>query len=302
MKKFFSLLAVGCALLATTSCSSDEPAAPVNEGVSFNLCLPESLDSRAFGTGTSALNLKYAVYEENQTDLLTEGTGTFVNLKATISLKLPKGKKYDIVFWAQSDTQTISFTPATQTIAVNYSAQNRYSDDFDAFFHTEKGYVVTDNETKTVYLKRPFAQLNIGTDDMADATLFNLDYSTTEVTVSGVYESMNLVTGALSDEVTAQFPFNPLPATTEKFPYPADAETSPYKYLSMNYLLVDEAKSIHTVTLNVADTDYTSPTYDNVPLQRNYRTNIFGSLLTNPGVFEVIIAPSFIDPDYNEPR
>ena len=36
-----------------------------------------------------------------------------------------------------------------------------------------------------------------------------------------------------------------------------------------------------------------------MPVQRNYRTNIYGSLLTNTADFNVVIAPGFSDPDNN---
>ena len=36
-----------------------------------------------------------------------------------------------------------------------------------------------------------------------------------------------------------------------------------------------------------------------MPVQRNYRTNIYGSLLTNTANFNVVIAPGFNDPDNN---
>lgn len=303
MKKFLSLLVAGCGLIgAATSCSSDEPTATTHDGVTFNVQLPNSLNTRSFGDGLTATKLKYAIYEENGTVLLEQGDAEFVNLRTTVTFKLPKGKKYDIIFWAQSETDALSFDPATQSITVNYTNETEYTDLYDGFFHTEKSFSISGDENKTVYLTRPFAQLNIGTSDMDDASRYNLDYSKTKVSVDRVYTTMNLATGELSNMVTAEFPLAAYPAATERFPYPAEGETSPYNYLSMNYLLVDSTKDIHTVTLDVADPDFEQVTFDNVPMQRNYRTNIFGSLLTNPSIFDVIISPTFLDPDYNESR
>lgn len=63
----------------------------------------------------------------------------------------------------------------------------------------------------------------------------------------------------------------------------------------MNYVLVPDYKTIADVTLDY--TNGTTPmkrTFTSVPLQRNYRTNIYGSLLTNSVDFNVVIEPAFI--------
>ena len=64
----------------------------------------------------------------------------------------------------------------------------------------------------------------------------------------------------------------------------------------MSYVLVPKDKE----TVDIAfDYTLTNRTFTNVPVQRNYRTNIYGSLLTNTADFNVVIAPEFNDPDYN---
>ena len=76
-----------------------------------------------------------------------------------------------------------------------------------------------------------------------------------------------------------------------------------YDYLSMDYLLVGkEAKSVVDVKWTVTDGTFNSErTFTNVPLQGNYRTNIFGNLLTSPTDFNVEIDPAFNEPDYDVP-
>ncbi|MDD7095404.1 MAG: hypothetical protein PUI12_06260, partial [Bacteroidales bacterium] len=76
-----------------------------------------------------------------------------------------------------------------------------------------------------------------------------------------------------------------------------------YDYLSMDYLLVGkEAKSVVDVKWTVTDGTFNSErTFTNVPLQGNYRTNIYGNLLTSPTDFNVEIDPAFNEPDYEVP-
>jgi hypothetical protein len=68
----------------------------------------------------------------------------------------------------------------------------------------------------------------------------------------------------------------------------------------MNYILVGKDKTTTDVTLSVSDGTTTAPTatFATVPVQQNYRTNIYGSLLTNPANFTVVIDPAFNTPDY----
>ena len=72
-----------------------------------------------------------------------------------------------------------------------------------------------------------------------------------------------------------------------------------YDYLAMNYLLVNEKKTVE-VGFGVKSTknEERAITFNNVPVQRNFRTNIYGSLLTNALNVNVEIKPGFNEPDY----
>ena len=100
MKKIFYCLCAASAMLFT-ACSDEAVNAPV-EGeslVTITTQLPADLGTRAFGDGTTAKNLTYAVYEEGQqTPLIVNDELTFSGLTATVNLRLANGKKYDLVF------------------------------------------------------------------------------------------------------------------------------------------------------------------------------------------------------------
>lgn len=140
-------------------------------------------------------------------------------------------------------------------------------------------------------LRRPFAQINIGTDDFDAAAAAG--YTVSESTIGvATYKTLNLLSGEVSDPVTATFVKKPIPTEDSKF----SVNSKDYKYLSMSYVLVPKDKE----TVDIAfDYTLTNRTFTNVPVQRNYRTNIYGSLLTNTADFNVVIAPGFNDPDYN---
>ena len=66
----------------------------------------------------------------------------------------------------------------------------------------------------------------------------------------------------------------------------------------MNYLLVAADKTVVDIDFTYTDgSNAKTRTVGSVPVQRNYRTNIYGSILTSVVGFDVII-----NPDYNEPN
>ena len=147
----------------------------------------------------------------------------------------------------------------------------------------------------TVTLKRPFAQLNIGTADLEEAA--NAGFPVDKVSVeipTGVCDVLNLWTGksSCSKEISRTFKKNDI-VDTELYAFPVAG----YDHLAMNYLLVNAEKSpLNNVTLNYYSGDRVkSRTFSNVPAQRNWRTNIYGELLTSDVNVNVVIDPLFAD-------
>lgn len=309
MKNFYLLSALALStMLGVVSCSNDDVPEIVADGeTSFTVRLPEELASRTFGDGKSATTLKYAVYEHDSTEPVTFadgknfGTASFNNLQTTVSLNLPRGKHYDIIFWAQNPDAPYTFSAENRNVTIDYEAG--YTEENDAFSYVLKNFAITTATSQTVTLKRPFAQLNIGTTDYDVAKLLGLEVTQTAVTVKDVYTQFNFMDGEQGDvdkdsKTDAAFALADLPAAGETFPVTDPANI---KYLSMNYILVPADKMTTSVTFSCNDTDYTPYTFENVPFQRNYRTNIYGQLLTAPAEFKVEIDPSFEKPDYDMP-
>ena len=149
------------------------------------------------------------------------------------------------------------------------------------------------NATISAKLYRPFAQLNILTDDITAATAAGFTPQETKVVVKNVANKLNLVSGAVEGEAELTYDYNALAAGTMTI---KDKE---YDYLAMNYLLVNEKKTVE-VGFGVKSTkgEERAITFNNVPVQRNFRTNIYGSLLTNALNVNVEIEPGFNEPDY----
>lgn len=308
MKKvLFSTVAMSALMLMATSCADDQTSdlkAGAESTVTITAQLPGDMGTRAFADGTKATELHYAVYEKGTTTRLAvcqkadgtkgqlEGTATMTGLQTTISLQLTTGKEYDFVFWADAPGDNVyTFNSENQTVTVNYANADNNTDNLDAFFGQKKALKVSGNMSISQELRRPFAQINIGTDDFDAAAAAG--YTVSESTIGvATYNTLNLLSGEVSDPVTATFVKKPIPTEDSKF----SVNSKDYKYLSMSYVLVPKDKE----TVDIAfDYTLTNRTFTNVPVQRNYRTNIYGSLLTNTADFNVVIAPGFNDPDYN---
>lgn len=303
MKKALFSFAAIASMLMLGACSSEEPAvepAGAKSTVAVELQLPDGLQSR-YGEGTTATDLTYAVYEHGKKEALavctggadaTIGKATMSGLKTTITLQLTTGKEYDFVFFAAAPNSIYSFDKANQTVTANYTGLKANEESLDAFFNTTT-YKVVGNAAISAKLYRPFAQLNILTDDVTASSAAGFAPQDTKVVVKDVANKLNLVTGAIEGEAELTYDYNTLAAGKMTI------KGKDYDYLAMNYLLVNEKKTVE-VGFGVKSTknEERAITFNNVPVQRNFRTNIYGSLLTNALNVNVEIIPGFNEPDY----
>lgn len=303
MRKFiYPLLATG-ALLSLTGCASDEPieSNPNDGSVTFKVSLPE-MGTRAFGdAGTiNCDELVYTVFDSDGTAVIlpTETRTAFGKgvLTDNVTLQLVANQNYKIVFYAHNSGSAFS-SYTDGKLSVDYSKANVNSELDDAFYASYD--FTADGTAKSVTLSRPFAQLNIGTDDLDNAAVAKiLSGITTTLTVSqGLQTGMNLLTGATTSEGTSgEVSFTPegAPSVNTDFPVPG------YSNLLSVYLLVPSEQDIidATYVLNNGDTEIRTLNLSATPVRMNYRTNVYGSLLTSQNSFNVVIEPNFEKPDF----
>ena len=324
MKRFiYSALACG-AVLSLASCASDEPLTPGNgDGVQLTISLPDAMMTRAsnaFGDGLDAVNLTYAVYNSKGTLIMSETKANFfdgTNLTNTLSLDLLNGETYNIIFWADAfgagDTESpFIFSTDDKTVTVNYLKMGANSEKYDAFYASDD-LTVNGPVSKTIKLYRPFAQINFGTNDLDKPAVtkeFGENWANlqTTYTVSGLANTLNLATGAVSqntDYGTSYSAAVGIP-TGQAFPkVTVNGQTvTGLNYLQMDYILAGKGTNdIAEFDLEIANSDskkvFNTIKVPNAPYQANYRTNIYGQLLTTTNDFVVEIVPIFETPDYN---
>ena len=296
MKKFL-LIAVAAFGMLMTACSKDEVAQPVGgeeSVVTFTVEAPV-MATRAHGDGYSATELNWAVYDRNAdegSEPLFTDSKNFDQDQLTTTVKIPfvNGMTYDVLFWAEAPGTESPYAVDWAAKTVGYADATKLvsnSEDYDAFY-----YFLTGNElpeitgpvTKTVELKRPFAQLNIKTNDATEAAQSDVVVKNVKVVVKNGYSSFDLAAGEGDTKGEVAFGFAPKQGD----------ET-----LAVNYLFTGGEKSLVDVVFSYTDeydkvsAEGRTMEFASVPVQRNYRTNIVGSLLTSEGNFNIETLPGF---------
>lgn len=283
-------------MVFATSCQREVELGTLNgdktKSVSFKIT-PPVIASRAYSDGLSATALQYAIYDAagNELSNLTVTDGV-INGSTTVNLALVAGSTYSAIFWAAAPNAPYAINFAQKKLSVDYSAITSNNEAYDAFYKYVT-FTVTDNMDLTVELKRPFAQLNIGTSDLTTAKNAGYIVSQSKVSVP-VYTDLDLVSGVATNQTTIEFAPANIP-TGEVFP------VTGYDYLAMNYLLVNADKEVVDITFSFTDGALEkSHTVGSVPVQRNHRTNIYGELLTSTTNITVVITPEYDVDDYNK--
>ena len=281
---------MAAAVLATSCAKELQDVATGDATVTFTVGTPE-IATRAYSDGTTATELQYAVYNAKG-ELLEDLTGTQgINISTTVELKLTTGNTYTVAFWADSQAAPYTVDFANKSVSVDYTGVKSNNENLDAFYAWYT-FTVTGAQTETVELKRPFAQLNVGTADYEASEKAGYVPTASTVTVKNVFSTLNFATGAVEGETAVTFGENAIPAG-ETFP------VSGYDYLAMNYLLVATDKALVEVEFTYTDgSNAKTRTVGSVPVQRNYRTNIYGNILTSDVDLNVEINPDYNEPDY----
>lgn len=320
MKRCFYSMMAAMALLLLSACSSDDELSQGNGNealVSFNVELSGGMQNKAISDGTTAKNLTVHVFDENGTYLSElDKTVELNEKKKSVSINLVKGKTYSFLFWASvnKENSPYSFGVDGKTITVDYNDAKANDESRDAFLGVVKNKAVKASFEENVTLKRPFAQINFLTDDIADAGKngLTIDENThSSITLSKVATTLNPFTNTVGGFTEAEVIFGEaaIPALSETVTMGSAPDAKTYNYLGTAYFLVpaegenpnagkDQAM-LNSATLKIKDINGEGLKVENVPVQWNYRTNIYGSLLTATGNFNVTIVPDY-DGSHNQ--
>ena len=222
--------------------------------------------------------------------------------------RLVSGHDYRFVFWADHVTDNSSAEALAQDLhydteefpivsfkeeedgKLSYSSND---DTRDAFFTAEVRNI-SGPSSLSFDLKRPFGQLNIITTDwgvIPGDVVDQLRPSKVRLDFKLLPNSIDLVSGKVngSEDIVSEVAVSRVP------------ENGDSKQLSFDYILAKDGEQTFladfTMNFLLDGTDVTDPyTFTNIPVQRNYQTNVSGNLLTDRTGIEVEVVPNFNDP------
>lgn len=322
MKKVLYCAAALALLLFSGSCQK-ENLEPVQEGsaVTFIVEAPAGMNTKAIADGTNVDELVYEVWITNS-GLGNLKTGAQKLYQATAEMKLEGGvrkvelpldlvndQKFTVLFWAQKmgtgvyDTQNLNAVTYMKAADLKdaYAANDERLAAFYGVAYVDDNKHVTKEGAPTtgvVKLRRPFAQINLGT--LNTSTEYDVVIEESDMIVSQVPTVFNVVNGDVSEPKTIEFLQNAVPSGVD-----ADllVNNKTYSYAGMNYVFAGDnvtvEYNIQTKLVNKNTGDEIEVSVNNripsVPVKENFRTNIVGNLITSQTDYEIIIDASFRD-------
>lgn len=328
MKKLLYAAIAAIGLLLSPACSNEDELSNDNEAlISFNVGVENGMQTKAtIADGSTATVLKVRVFENAATPgtiqelaAFQQDFRNFTGSQDNIQFSLLKGKKYYFLFWAEAATSPYTIE-TNGTITVSYEGAKCNDENRDAFVGVYECVAQT-TINENVTLKRPFAQLNFLTteQDIKAAAAGKIVTNPTaglqtQVVINKAADKLNPFTGVISGEVSnitfdyAAAPFSIRRSgtgfTANDYTVTATNGTinvgsKDRHFLATNYFLTNQVADVEA-TMTVKDADYSGLTVPSIPVNKNYRTNIYGDLLTKPGQFTVTINPVFDDTENQE--
>lgn len=332
MKKALFLVSALAMIFFAGSCQNDSLEVRSDKGMlTFTVEAPGVFSAtKSIADGTNVDQLIYEVWTldasgQLATRLFQDDTKsldldpTDNKRKTTLALELLNDQQYAILFWAQvKDTDAYNTAALTEVSYAQKLTEDYFANDesLAAFYavayindgkHVEKD--LTTPADGTVYLRRPFAQLNLGTINNSANLPYDIVLEKSSLTVKGISTEFNVFDSSVSGDadVTIALEANDVP----KDPAILTVQGVDYEYAAMTYLFAgdvvevtynietslndkNDPSSVISASVNNIDTPVSS-----VPLKENYRTNIVGNLLTSSATYEIIVDAAWSGEDTN---
>lgn len=292
------MILTGCQKEATMDTQSEDFVS-----VQVATALPAEF-TRTPGDGTQVNRAVLQAYKVTEGTAVKYGTLEYASVsekKASFNLQLPKNQNFKFVVWADkvddatADIQTDKHYSLSNgldaiTLAGNYVGNDETR---DAFYGAGTVDTSSENPSAQISLYRPFAQLNIFATDYASASPqpVKVRISSTD---NNLVTGFNAETGELAS-ATGQFSYESAILTGGE----ADQMTLDYLFAPADQ---QELLTFKVEFLDAGGSVIASRELSNIPIQKNYRTNVRGSFFTGTTTdidvdIEATINPGFEEPD-----
>ena len=290
----------------------------------FTACVDGGVATRASadndGNGTKVNRCIMEIYFQDQfytrlVQPVTPASGGTKAFATFSNVPVVAGKQYQILFWADCGGDNNAdkyYTTKTEgegnkglkAVAINKTAfltalTAGKNDELDAFSFADKYTVPQGGKSYTAKLKRPFAQLNVITTDVADGkTVTSAALLPEKVSVSyTAATTFNVADSTVTGSATYAYE---APVYGDKTNW-GTVKTRGEFTLSMDYILASTEQAAVDVTFKTFNNGDANPVMThnltNLPYKRNYRTNVKGDLLTAGGSWTATIDAHWLSPD-----
>ncbi len=313
MKKLIYCAAALATLLFASSCQREnlEPAQE-STAVTFTVEAPAALQTKEIADGLNVNQLIYEVWLTDELGTLTSNAQKLYQAettmaeengvnKATLTLDLVNDQKFTVLFWAQVKEEGAYDTKELTAVTYAKSEYDSNNESLAAFYAVayvnDSKHVEKDGTTQAdskVSLRRPFAQLNLGT--LNTSTAYKVEMVSSEVKVTSANTVFNVATSVASNSGVLTFKNAAVPSD----PATLSVNGTVYQYAAMNYLFAGDNATVEydiVTKLNGNMEGTVNNTVSSVPLKENYRTNIIGNLLTSKTDYEIVVDAEFNTPD-----
>lgn len=323
MKKIFSFALTTLIMLVFAGCSDFSMDQVFGNGdetlVTYKIQAAPNVGTRAVhdDDGKAANVTRYIceVYlVEGQTESLYTRKVNVVSKgtpQTEFQFRMVSSQDYRVLFWADcgegENDKYYQTTAGLKQITFKKDANDQFignNDEMDAFFANDEITKLQGSYEKNIQLTRPFAQLNVITTDIDDiktsdlVTTMEPQRVTMKVKAPTIF---NAATSEVSGTEDIQYTANVYYGISGKNKKEEADAAYTYCTLAMNYFFAPATdKLVETVSLVAINgtNELTNPEFANIPLQRNYRTNIIGDLLTNSVKYYIEVKPGFLG-DYD---
>lgn len=285
-KNLFKTFAIAAMAVLAGACAKEQVGSADGETVemTFNVDVPETtITTKGLSDSKDVNEVICQVFLSSDHTLLESKTVDFVGGKANVSFSLVKGQKYDFAFWAQVKGTDYYNTSNLSAVKIDYSKAKANDANRVAFFEVKTGKPALAKSDK-VTLKRAFAQVNFG--GILDTTRPDAIKKVLESRI--IMKNLASTIDLFNTNTIAGYTDNVEKVTFDKNSVISNEKLNvngvDYQYFATAYVPAPSVNRILTdaVARLWLDSGYSvDVNAPNVPIKRNYRTNILGNFFND---------------------
>lgn len=301
-KNLFKSFALAAVAVIAGACAKEQITSGDGETVemTFNVDVPEAtITTKGLSDAAQVDELKFQLFikEGSGYKMVQEQTVPVTDKKAIVKASLVKRQSYEAAFWAQTSGTGFYETTDLRAVKMNIANVKANEPTMDAFWRNDSFIAAPGMKPRSVTLLRALAQVNFGTIVPTGADALSITKS--QVVMKGVPTTLNVLLGSKdkshsgSEDITFQ---DNAPISGEKL---VVGETA-YDYVATAYVFAPKTDKMLTdisTTVTFSNGKATTISTPNVPILRNYRTNILGNLLNVDAEWNVNIDDKFLEPN-----